>query len=254
MTDSEQDWPAGLAASIGKQVSALRKKRGLSAQQLAEVLKSQVGVDMKRPVINALERGDRKSVGITEVMALAYALRVSPLLLVFPVGKVQDLEVLPGVITDTWSAAKWFTGEDLFPGRHVDDDESAWREKRDTALALQLYRVHDAQLEQREYKTRELWKARAEAEQFADNPALRTAVRIVENELHDIEERVGRLRDDMRREQVTPPPLSDDLQHMDTWRRSPRPHMLPGSGIPNERAQRIVDDFQTWAQRDEEEQ
>ena len=48
---------------------------------------------------------------VDQVMVLAKALGVSPVRLIFPMGRAETVEVLPGADEDTLDAAAWFGGE-----------------------------------------------------------------------------------------------------------------------------------------------
>lgn len=91
-------WPAGLAATAGREVARLRREQGMSAQVLADRCAA-IGVPILRGAIAKLENGRRESLQVHEVLALAYALRVPPLHLLFPEDDAQ-VEYLPGL---TWS-------------------------------------------------------------------------------------------------------------------------------------------------------
>ncbi|MFE5872133.1 hypothetical protein ACFQ6V_26280 [Streptomyces roseifaciens] len=93
---------------------------------------------MERTVIAKLEKGVRQTITVGELMVLARALEVSPVELVFPVGREAAVEVLPGVQADPWASLQWFTGEDdWLPGSPPDVEEG-----QDTET-LRLYREHD---------------------------------------------------------------------------------------------------------------
>ncbi len=139
-------WPKSLTATIAGQIQRTRVARRMSAQQLAEATAA-LGYEIPRSVIANLESGRRDAVSIAELVVFAQALKVPPLLLVFPVGHAQTIEVLPNVTADVWAAAKWFTGEGPFPGtenditvpsdsattyfRHQDELMRKWRQLRE---------------------------------------------------------------------------------------------------------------------------
>ncbi len=226
--EPSQPWPEAFAAAVGQRVAEYRRKRGLTAQQLSDELKAQLGLDMKRTVIGGLESGVRKAVTLTEIMGLAYVLRVSPLLLLFPVGTEDTIEVLPGRSVDTWAAAKWFSGEAIFPTHWPDDHEKAWRELRETALPLQLYREHERMLERRSAKISERDGQRAKAAEIpADTPEEHLLLRRgmflqqqewLEKDIRDHDDVIRSFRDQMKQAGVTPPDLPTEHSHLDTAR------------------------------------
>jgi len=83
---------------------------------LADVSKraSELGAPLSLNGLSKIELGNR-GVDLDEVVALARALRVPPVLLILPLGREAMVEVLPGTKIPTWAAVKWFTGEAPFP-------------------------------------------------------------------------------------------------------------------------------------------
>lgn len=130
-------WPKRLTTVIAGQVQRIRGERRMSAQQLADAT-AELGHPVARSVIANLESGRRDTVSIAELVVLARALRVPPLLLVFPIGSEPTVEVLPGVQVPTWPAALWFTGEGSFPGE-------GFIESNNSVIAD--FREHDEEVE-----------------------------------------------------------------------------------------------------------
>ena len=63
---------------IGRQVQRIREQgRQWTAQQLADAM-GDVGLKWDRFVVRNLEQGKRKSVGVEELLLLAYVLGVNP--------------------------------------------------------------------------------------------------------------------------------------------------------------------------------
>lgn len=111
----------------------------MSAQQLSDAC-TELGHPIARGVLANFESGRRPTVSLAEVLVFARALRVPPLLLVFPLGEEESPEALPGEPASAWSALKWFTGEaDRLPG----DTEAT----SDT-VTVRLYRDHDRLVEE----------------------------------------------------------------------------------------------------------
>lgn len=129
----EREWSRRIAATVGAQVKRLREQRDsrMSAKQLSDVCE-QLGYRVEQQVIANMENGRRTSVTIPEVMVLAQALGASPVELIFPLHRMEAIEVLPGRSVDPWAAAKWFTGDAGFPG----EESSAW-------APIQVLREHD---------------------------------------------------------------------------------------------------------------
>ena len=103
-------WPKGLVATIAAEVTRQRKKRGLSAQKLADRT-AELGHAVPRSVLANLENGRRETVSVAELFVLAEALGVPPLWLVFPVGHVAEVEVLPNREITPLNALRWAGGE-----------------------------------------------------------------------------------------------------------------------------------------------
>lgn len=109
-----KDWPKSVAKQIGKRVAYFRSQtvdergRPLSAVALADRCKA-LGLDLGRVTIAKLENGLRQTITVGEVQVLAKALDVAPILLLFPLGVAETVEVLPGEHQGTLDAILWFT-------------------------------------------------------------------------------------------------------------------------------------------------
>jgi transcriptional regulator with XRE-family HTH domain len=205
MTQAE-DWPRRLTAGVAEQVKRLRGGR-MSAQQLADAT-AELGHPVARSVIANLESGRRDTVSVAEIVVLARALGVPPLLLVFPVGSNATVELLPGEIVDTWSGAKWFTGEQPFPnsGEDIEELPTSYFREQDRLIA-EWYRARDR-----------VMAARAEVGRRADRPDIEN---LRQQELHWLEEtllaveaQLGLYRAIMRRQGVDPGELPSELSHV----------------------------------------
>ncbi|MFE3197761.1 helix-turn-helix domain-containing protein [Embleya sp. NPDC059237] len=108
MTQNES--ASSLVAVVAGEVRRHRKARRMSAQQLADACTA-LGVEMQRGVLANLEIGRRESLDVTELVALAQALGVPAISLLFPVGEVATVSPTPGVVVDTWDGLAAFTGE-----------------------------------------------------------------------------------------------------------------------------------------------
>ncbi|MGW9024779.1 helix-turn-helix domain-containing protein [Streptomyces sp. NPDC055722] len=69
--------------TVAKRVREVRKRRGLTAEQLADKLREQ-GILWDRYTVTKLENGKRQNITLTEWLALAVVLNVSPLHLLVP--------------------------------------------------------------------------------------------------------------------------------------------------------------------------
>lgn len=116
----------------------------MSAQQLSDACMN-LGLPFSRSALANFESGRRPTVSVAEVIVLGKALGVPPAELLFPVGRQELVEVLPGKEMGAWQAVKWFAGEDAFLARASDgkwytteEDNQAHQES-----AVNAYRWHD---------------------------------------------------------------------------------------------------------------
>lgn len=128
-------WPDDLTAGVGRRVAIHRKRARLTAGELSEQLAA-MGIPMKRTVISNLELGYRRTVSLPEVLAIAYILRIPPLLLMVPLGQDEEFAVLPDSTVDTWTAARWITGE---------GDGAGWNRPDPDTTLMRLLRKHSAE-------------------------------------------------------------------------------------------------------------
>lgn len=195
----------------------------MTAQALADRC-TELGLPLDRAVIAKLEKGHRQTITVGEILVLAKALEVPPLLLIFPIGQRDLTEVLPGRTVGVWDAAKWFTGEqplvaEKFPDRQewlvdvVDLDD--WHRG---ALPAESYREHDRLVAERRNALIGAAGARHAAEVAKTEGEKDAHLRRAEVEDKHAREYERALRDHrsyMRRNSITPPELDTDLIHLD---------------------------------------
>lgn len=109
-----------MALTVAARVKAFRLRQKMSAQQLADAT-SELGHPIPRSVLANLESGRRGTVTVADLLVLAKALGVPPVLLLYAPGVEPRTEVLPGQYRVTESAVRWFTGASAFPA--ADDPE-----------------------------------------------------------------------------------------------------------------------------------
>lgn len=111
-------WP--LSAIAAQQINALRKRAGLNRDQLAEKCRDLGAPDnMTAAAVANIETGRpdpatgrrRRDITVDELVIFALALNVPPVVLLFPVGHVEQVEVLPKAVRPTMLAANWFMAE-----------------------------------------------------------------------------------------------------------------------------------------------
>jgi transcriptional regulator with XRE-family HTH domain len=113
--DQRRPWATQVAAEIGERVAFYRDRQGLSAQQLAARCAALGMPSLSRVVITKLENKRREVVSTAELQVLAAALGVPAVLLLFPLGYAEAVEVLPGRQVDPWAAIGWFAGNSEDP-------------------------------------------------------------------------------------------------------------------------------------------
>lgn len=106
------------------------------------------GVPWQRAVVAKLETGRRETVGVDELLALAWVLGVPPTLLLLPVGIGDELAVTADVHLHRGSAAVWLSGDEplgsaprpawLADTQHLRLYRSAWQA---FSLAMHAYRT-----------------------------------------------------------------------------------------------------------------
>lgn len=213
------NWPKSLTAVIASQVQRTRGERGMSAQQLADATAA-LGHPLPRSVIANLESGRRETVSVAELLVIARALRVPPLVLVFPIGSEPTVEVLPETEIPTWLAAKWFTGEGPFPVALHDggwgantEDMRAWK-----AGVPLLFRELDKLYDQWSSARGDIRNARlaaTEAEDAEEREARIREATFSEEMLRRAEDQVRRHRDLIRRMGLDPGELRAEFAYID---------------------------------------
>jgi hypothetical protein len=130
-----------LSDVVGTRIAALRKTSGdITREELAQRCVD-LGWPVSVAVLTNMETGRRKGaqsrreITVDEVVVLARALEVPPLILLFPVGTERDTEIGLDTVAPTWAAVRWFVGEAALDGGPIDDEPGA--------APLMLYRQHE---------------------------------------------------------------------------------------------------------------
>ncbi|MET4611052.1 transcriptional regulator with XRE-family HTH domain [Rhodococcus sp. PvR044] len=89
---------------------AIRTHRGARSAQWLSDMTEKVGYRVARSRISDLETGRRNRIDVTELIVIAAALNVAPVLLIYPDIPAGSVEVLPGLEGTSWGALKWFEG------------------------------------------------------------------------------------------------------------------------------------------------
>lgn len=142
---TQTNWQTRLTHRIAHEVRKRRDGLNMTAEELSDET-DRLGMRIERTVIANLENRRRAAISIAEVLVLAKALRVPPVMLLLPVGDDQPTaEVLPGKIASTWAAARWVTGEGPFAADDAGEEmtHEDLHEWQTGAVNLDRYRTHD---------------------------------------------------------------------------------------------------------------
>lgn len=104
----ENNWKAETAARIGRAVKSARHGR-FTAEQLAKRC-GELGHPIHRTTITKIE-GGRGSFEVADLLILAAALEVPPILLLYPDIPDGPVDVIPGFPIPSDHAVDWFTGD-----------------------------------------------------------------------------------------------------------------------------------------------
>lgn len=209
----QNEWAAGVVAVLAEGVRHHRKRRGMSAQDVADAC-SALGYDVPRSVLANLETGRRESVSVVEWLVLAAALQVPPLLLLFPLGRRPEIEPLPDTVVSPWAALGWAEHGRL---------EGVEEPFTEDAISIAEFRRHEeftsmwAQSRRDAMRVRELLaKSPDELEKLGEDAA---ELRLELSNQERLEERaatmLGQVRRTLRRAGLTPPELPRRLQFVD---------------------------------------
>lgn len=126
MTDMQSDetWGERMAKQLSNGIEMYR--RGRSDQWIADQATA-LGHPMSRTAISEYRRGKRKVVPITDLLALAAALEVAPIELLFPTYPIEEVEYLPGIKAEGSTVVGWFIGEKKLDGQSITNGQSRIR-------------------------------------------------------------------------------------------------------------------------------
>jgi Helix-turn-helix domain len=149
---TQELWDKEVVSLIAEAVRHYRTERKMSAERLSQACKD-AGYKIPRSVIANLESGRRDTVSIPEWLVLARALQVPPMLLLFPLGRAEQMEVLPGRSMTPWAALAW---------AEEGQTDDGYRD------VVSLYRQHAELTDQWDQVTEQLRLTRAELDGTAD--------------------------------------------------------------------------------------
>lgn len=101
--------------TIGRRIKELRRRRGVTAEGLAELV-SATGLRCDRWTVTKLETGRRQNVTIVELLAFARVLDVAPINLLIPPTDEGTFYVTPVESVPPSEARAWLRGDEPLPG------------------------------------------------------------------------------------------------------------------------------------------
>lgn len=207
MANPGREWAARWSRSIGEAIAHHRKEAGLTAAQLSERC-AELGFPISRSQIAGMESGRKESVTVAEVQVLSRAIGVHPLLLLFPLGREQTVEVLPGVELPPWLEVRWWMHNYAPPVPVLDADGNPTGEWAPRAIlrdgTIHRFHLHEGVVEGVEHARKELRGIlRFPAE---DREELRR--HFMDTESRELDT-LRTLRTLMRAEGLVPPPLPE---------------------------------------------
>jgi transcriptional regulator with XRE-family HTH domain len=110
-TSRTDSWPGELHKRVALAVKRARERRGISAQQLADTT-ADLGYPVTRNTLTNYENGRKQSLDVAELMVLAMALEVPPIMLLYGGHPDDPIEVTPGHTIPTVGALAWFSGDE----------------------------------------------------------------------------------------------------------------------------------------------
>lgn len=151
--ESSPSWPGRVTRVVAAQMRFWREDRGLSAQQLSEKTK-ELGYQVPRSVIANLENNRRDTVTAAEILVLAAALDIPPVMLITAVGREETTEILPGVEYSTWKSRGWILGS-LAPD-YATYSDAQWQKARRAIVLYDIHRLLVREHQQIRYRIKQL--------------------------------------------------------------------------------------------------
>jgi len=202
-------WPSEQTRLTGVEVRRYRDDRHMTADQLAAAI-TDLGMRYTRSQVTNLEAGRRDSITTGELAVLSAALGVPRLLLEYPLGRVDVVEVLPGIEVSPLVALHWAeTGR--LGARYADVVQLA---RDDVAHLIKRYRRHAELIEAWwDARGRMLYTRHGPQRGEGDDAAAELAR--IEQEQRFLVGSLWDLRDAMRSRKLIPPELPAELAYLD---------------------------------------
>ena len=117
-------WQADLAGRIGRAVASRRTKLLLTTASLSERTKK-LSYPISSSVITKIETNERGGrIEVAELLVLAAALELPPMVLLFPSFPGGSEQILPGLTGTSEAGVRWVSGTDGLPGPVNSDSDS----------------------------------------------------------------------------------------------------------------------------------
>lgn len=181
--------PGPLASQVAQSVRQVREQKRLRYTEIADRI-AEIGRPIPELGLSRVEKGERR-VDLDDLVALARALGVPPVWLIFPVGSTEFVELLPGKLVPVDDALSWFIGEGPLP----EADESGW----EADAAPMLLRQRHRQVIERYASAERVAKRIASDQATYDSMTFKIRAAAVEE--------LRSLREEMRRHGLALPPV-----------------------------------------------
>ncbi|MEV4708869.1 helix-turn-helix transcriptional regulator [Actinoplanes sp. NPDC049316] len=227
MTETDQISPGALSDQVAAAIARIRNQRRMPYTELSTRLEA-IGRPIPVLGLRRIEKGERR-VDVDELAALARALGVPAISLIFPLGTVGPVvEVLPNRLVEAEDAMLWFIGEGPLP-LSAEEIEQVGSGNRDSVSGLhEAYARPDAGweaaaapvlLRRRHQALVDDWYSAPKiGRRLASDPA--SFEQMVFKLRAAAEDGIRDVRAEMRRHGLTPPRLPGELAHFDNGSRA----------------------------------
>jgi len=222
---TQPDWPGSTSRRIASEIKRLRA--GNSVQWLSDRT-AELGHRVSRSTIADMEVGRRSRIEVVELIILARALGVPPLLLLYPGVPGEAVEAVPGVEGSSWEAAQWFSGEralEVVPERRLGQplvrgftgggSTGEWAQWTKGAERLWRLREEAGLWDALAERERAVGDARAQNAEHPNDAGAAQFLEYAQDQVKAAEDRIRRNRDVQRNLGMTPAPMADRYAHID---------------------------------------
>lgn len=181
-----EPWDQQLVRRVG---AAMKRARGAKSARWLSEETAALGHEISPTILAKLDSGHRGSVlNVIELLVLAAALNMPPVLLLFPGYAEGDIEFLPGHTAPCRQVVDWFSGRGRLPLRPGDENEvGPWN------LGIELVQA----VERYSEAVRNMLAAQAMSE---DAPIRAEILRDMEQQLVELAARINELRRELEEE------------------------------------------------------